>query len=72
MTDTEVHVTCGEYGAVMIHANLMPLQHNMSDQISIFPGVLFPVLVSTLCVGDSVKAGEELNIYPHVYINRES
>lgn len=67
-----MHVTRGEYGAVMIHANLMPLQRNMSNQISIFPGVLFPVLVSTLCVGDSVKAGEELNIYPHVYINRES
>lgn len=62
----------GEYGAVMIHANFMPLQHNMSDKLSIFLGVSFPILASMLCIGDSVKAGEALNIYLNIYINMES
>lgn len=67
-TDAEVCTIQREYRAVTIHAGLMLLQHNVSNQITIFPAICLSTLASLLSIGKSVRAGKELKFYPNVYV----
>lgn len=51
----------------MIHATLMALQQNGSDQRSVFPDTLFPMLANALCLGKSVRRGDVLTVSPNLY-----
>lgn len=68
-TDVGVCTIQREYRAVMIHAGLTLLQHNVSDQISIFPAICLSSLASVLSIGKSIRTGKELKFYPNVYVS---